>query len=111
MLVTVFIGLFGALIGGAASIGAVWIQSHYQTKRERLRLVMDVAVEDHKSSIELAKQSGRQFSAPPVTLYLHYHLELIKVLEKGALTPEDLREITSKNKELNKAIETLQDVD
>ena len=111
MLTTVFIGLLGAFIGGAASLGAVWVQSYYQTKRERLRLVMEVAVDDHKRSIELAKQSGRSFAAPPVTLYLHYHLELIKVLEKGALTPEDLREITSKNRDLNKAIEALQEVD
>ena len=105
---SLFIGLLGAIIGAAASIGTVWIQSHYQSKRDRLRLVTELALEDYKTNIELAKLHGKRFSAPPVALYLHYHLELAKLLEKGSISSVELEVLMEENQSVLETIKKVQ---
>ncbi len=101
---SLLIGVLGALIGAGASIATIWIQTKAQTDRERIRLVTDLAVEDHQSAFEMGKASGRPFHMPPVALYLHYHTELVKLMESGSLTPENVKAAFLENNRLHDAI-------
>lgn len=84
------VGFAGALVGATSSIVTVWIQTSVQANRDRLNVVKELAFEDHKKSVENAKLSGKTIRIPPVTLYLHYHLELAKQLEAGELMPRSV---------------------
>jgi hypothetical protein len=101
---SLIIGVIGAFIGAGASILTIWIQTRSQANRDRMRLVMELALEDYKQTIELARATGRPFNAPPVTLYLHYHLELAKLMEKGSLNTVELEILTRENRDLHAAI-------
>jgi hypothetical protein len=98
-------GLVGALIGAGASVATVWIQSSNHAKRDRLRLVMELSLEDYKHHLEMAKASGKAVTIPPITLFLHYHLELAKLMETGTISAKDMEKLTESNTEIHRAIE------
>lgn len=47
-------GLIGVAIGALSSLGAVWIQAHYQTRRERAKAVLDFAIRHRSEAFEYA---------------------------------------------------------
>lgn len=99
---TLIAGFVGALIGAAASILTVLIQSVYQAKRERMNIVTTLALDDYKTKIELARAKGG--AVFPVVLNLHYYLEVAKLLEKGNISPADIQRLDRENIEIHKAI-------
>jgi len=103
-----FAGLLGAVIGATASIATVWIQGRFQERRDRMRLVMELALEEYKSKIELIKFTGQSAALPPVALFLHYHHELAKLLEKDAVSPATLEALAKSTHELDAALDRLQ---
>jgi hypothetical protein len=100
--------LVGTLIGAAASILTVWIQARIQDKRARMQYASGLALEDYKLQLDLTKLTGAKGTIPPVTLFLHYHLELAKLMEKGTFTTEEFVALTERNREFMAAIEGLQ---
>jgi hypothetical protein len=100
-------GLIGAIIGALASIMTIIVQSRAQNKRERTRMAAQLAIEDYKMSIEMAVKSGLRVSVTPPTAYLHYHMKLMDLLEKGSLDPDTLRQITEENKKIIDEIKIL----
>ena len=100
-------GLAGAVIGALASIAAMWIQARTQDRRERLRHAADLALEDYKFQLDLATKSGKKVSIPPVVLFLHYHIELMDLMEKGKLTAENLKYLAESNNEIHQVIKDL----
>ncbi len=63
------------------------IQSRSESRRERVRLAAQLAIEDHKVAFEMAKLMGRG-EVPPLSMYLVYHAELLKLVASGAeVTP------------------------
>lgn len=99
--------LIGALIGAGASVITVWIQATSQAKRERIRLVTEIAMADYKHNIELARAAGKYGPIPPATLYFHYHLELAKLMEQGTITPSGLEKLTKENQKIHQVIQKL----
>ncbi len=99
--------LVGALIGAGASVITVWIQAASQAKRERIRLVTEIAMADYKHNVELARASGKASKIPPATLYFHYHLELAKLMERGTITPNGLEKLTKENRKIYQVIQEL----
>jgi hypothetical protein len=102
-------GLIGALIGGGATVLAVWIQASSQAKRERIRIVTEIAMADYKYAVELARDAGKYGKIPPATLYFHYHLELAKLMESGTITSSGLEKLTRENREIYQVIQDLHD--
>lgn len=100
-------GFVGALIGALASIITMLIQAKTQDRRERLRHAADLALEDYKLQLELANKSGKSVSIPPVVLFLHYHIELMELMEKGKVTPASLQKLAESNTEIHDAIKEL----
>jgi hypothetical protein len=47
-------GLIGLAIGALSSLGAVWIQAHYPTRRARAKAVLDFAICRRSEAFEYA---------------------------------------------------------
>jgi len=101
--------VFGALIGAGSSIGAVWVQSRAQSKQDRLRLISDLAIEDHKHAFEVAKERGGPAALVPIVCYLHYYLDLLKIIDKRSIKPADLERLRKENKKILDTIAKLQE--
>jgi len=97
-------GFVGALIGAAASVITVCVQAKYQARRERLNIIATIALEDYKSKIELAKSVKGTKTLFPAVLYLHYYLEISKLLEKGVISPDDIERLNQENEKIRNAI-------
>ena len=69
-LMIALVGLIGAVIGGAASVGAIWVQSHYQHRRERMRTAVDLAMYAHREKNRARQTAGRRASVPDFTASL-----------------------------------------
>lgn len=101
-------GLVGAVVGAGASILTVVVQSRIQDRRERVRQSVDLALEDYKIQLELANKFGHKGGKiPPVTLFVDYHLRLVKHLEAGDLTPEAFAKVIADNRKLLEKMEEL----
>ena len=87
-------GLAGALIGGVSAIAAIFIQAHYQNKRDRVRLCMEMALEDFKLNREAGMQHVGTFEERPLAVFFHYHIELLNLIEQNRLTPESHSALT-----------------
>jgi hypothetical protein len=81
-------GFVGALVGAAASVCTIIVQSHYQGRRELRRMAYEAAVEDFKMAHDIAKSNNAPAQIAPLTAFLHFHSAYLKLLDEGALTAE-----------------------
>lgn len=100
-------GLVGTIIGAAASIAGQIIQSHHQSKRDRIKLIVETAIADHRLSFDMLKSTNRPFSMTPLPVYIHYHNGLLNLLERGEVTPDTLRNLRKQSTEVIAMIDAL----
>jgi hypothetical protein len=86
--------LAGALIGSLSPIVVGLINARAESRRERLRLAVQMTIEDHKHMMEIAKlkaaSRGITVGVPPISAVLAYHVEVLEAFEKaGTLEAED----------------------
>jgi len=65
-----------------------------------MRHATELALFNYKMNRELAEKSGQRGFIPPVSLYLHYHLELSKEMDKGSISIEAIERIAKENSAL-----------
>jgi hypothetical protein len=82
--------LAGALIGSLSSIATILIQAKINDRRERMRQVALLAMEDYK--IQIA--NGKGTYVLPFSSFLHHHIAILQAVEEGNLTPDRLRQIS-----------------
>jgi hypothetical protein len=98
--------LLGGIIASVASIVSIIMQDHFRGKRERARLAMEAAIEEHKLMVEAAKiVKGRRVIISPLSAFLIDNLNLLKLAEKDKLTPKKLRDLQKKMDEIAKVLE------
>jgi len=97
-------GLIGALIGAGASFGAIYIQSWIQDRRAAVRLAAELALEDYKLRMQAAPP-GTPF--PPATVFIDYQVKIMKLIERGKLTPETLKDLSLEHDKFFDAIKEL----
>jgi len=100
-------GLIGVAIGAASSLGAVWIQAHYQTKRERAKFVMEFAASDRREALENTIRLNKSGGIAPVALYAHYHQRLLELIEKGTVSDIELKKLSKETDSIWKAIKEI----
>jgi len=98
-------GAFGALIGASASVIVMILQQRAQSRREKLNMAAQMALEDHKQHMNAS--TGKHLSIQPIVVYLHYYLRLMEEIEGHNLTPETLRRITQDNIHISRIIESI----
>ncbi len=97
-----FSGLIGTLIGAAVSITTLFVQGHYQEKRETTRLIFEMAFKDYELRFLHATENTPQRTSFPVILA--YHRKMVDLLEHGRLTPESAEEIVKSQSEMTDAL-------
>ena len=97
--------LFGPIIGSLTSVFIVVVQTRSERRRDRIRLAVQAAIEDHKRLFEMAEKTGTDQIIQPLSSYIHYHARILDLLEKGHLTVDALREINKQQHELTKLAE------
>ena len=103
-LIPMISGLLGALVGASASVVTMLIQSKIHDKRERMRLIKELAIHDCEKSYEIAKESGRNFDIIPLVVFMHYHSKLLEAMEKDELTPESAKKLYDESKALGESL-------
>jgi hypothetical protein len=112
-LLPLFAGLFGALLGAGASIITTYIQNNAQNKRERMKIVSQLAMDDFKLSIDrardCAKAMGKSIGMAPAVCYVHFYLNILDLLEAGELNENTIIKTIKDNKKILDAIEGLRE--
>ena len=96
------IGLLGVALGGILSLAGVFIQSYFNNRNEKIRLAIQVAQEDYKLTRERTAQKGGTLM--PVVCFIHYHYELMKLLERNKLTSETVKALKDENAKIVEVI-------
>jgi hypothetical protein len=102
--------LAGALIGSFSSIGTIYLQARLNRRRERARQAAEIAMQDFKNQMELAKLhigAGKGVNLMPLVVHFHWYWQLLEAIEEGNLTPEKLKSISESNEQIGKTIREL----
>ena len=106
-----YIPIVSAVVAGltatGASLGTVWLQARAQNQRERTKLAIEVATQDYKERMGLMQKVGGEM--PSIVAFMHYHAELQKILDKRELRPEDIEDLSRRNKAIVDAMRKLSD--
>lgn len=86
--------LVGALIGSVSPVIVGVVNARAESRRERLRLAVQMAIEDHKHLMALAREKASKYrqeiGVPPISAVLAYHVEVLEAFERaGTLEPAD----------------------
>jgi hypothetical protein len=101
-------GLVGSLVGSLGSVGGLIWTSRQREKRDRSKQVTDMALADYKLRTELA-MSGKfpNAATKPLVSYLYFNDLLLRTMDKGQLTEDQLREIFNKSDDFEKLFQKL----
>lgn len=83
----------GALIGSLTTIAAIFIQAHFQNKREHWHSIIEASLHDHKQGLEAAKLSQNRRLLSPLVAYIYYNSKVITLLSKDQLSKESLEKL------------------
>jgi hypothetical protein len=102
VIVPLIAGFVGILVGAISSVAVIFIQQRYQSKREKMKLASEMALEDYKVHVELLKSRGG--SILPISVYQYFHYEILSSLENGSLDAEKMVQLRDQNRDIEKAI-------
>lgn len=88
-------GFIGTLIGATVSIEVMYLQQKQQNRRDRLKMAVDLAIQEYSHDLELAKTKVGGASVAPLASYAIYHANLLDALAVASITTEKIRELTS----------------
>jgi len=98
-------GLIGVAIGSASSLITVWIQAHYQAKRERAKTVLDFAIRHRAEAFEYADKIAGPVAVTPLAAHVHYQQGLLDLIESNNVTAETLEKLHSQNDAVAQSIQ------
>jgi hypothetical protein len=100
-----FSALFGGALGGAViGIISTWLQTRTAARTERVKQIVQLAIEDHKSALEEgrhATQKGGKFHVAPLVPRLQYYGAVLDAIERGQLDKATFQRIRAQSKELD----------
>lgn len=97
-------GFVGALIGASGPILVAAIQARKDERNHQRDLAARLALAERESHIDAVQKLG---GGPimPISLYMAHHIELIDLLSKGNLNPEDITAMNERLTNLRQALE------
>jgi hypothetical protein len=90
-------GFLGAIVGAAASVGAIWIQAHVKDQRDRIRQATDLGMAEFKLRLEIARDRERSTPLPPPWLYVWFNWDVLKAMETGDLSEAKVKELLDRH--------------
>lgn len=101
MYVPLLSALAGAVVGSLSTIVTIIVQGRNESKRQRLRMTMELALEEYKTQLTNAKPGT---SILPMSTYLYHYMQLAKAMEDGDLSPERIKQIYAHNDEFSRTV-------
>ena len=108
-LIPLLAALAGAVVGGGASVLTIWIQQSAHSRREKMKLASELALENFKMVYENMKERRKSGRLLPLAAWQHLHYEILSALEKGNLTEADVRRIWKENNKIEATLVELKD--
>ena len=106
--------LAGAFVGSIAPIfTAVW-QGRKERQRERLRLAVELTVEQHRAFMEAAKAHAERYevSFPPMTITLLFTADLLRDMSSDRkISPARLLELRARSRKLHETLREASEAD
>ena len=101
--------LAGVLAGSLTPIVVGLLNARSESRRERLRLAVQMALDENKAMMDQARvkaeSTGFTVGVPPISATLAYHAEVLELLERaGRLEPEDLVALRARAKAMFEAL-------
>lgn len=97
-------GLLGGLVGALASFGGMWLQNHYQAKRERAKSVLEFATQNRQQDIHLAVSRGTRAKIPPAAAYVYLHTAILQLIESDEASAEKIQNLVEESKKTMKML-------
>lgn len=94
----------GAFFGALGPVIVVLIQLRHQRRMELQKALLEAAIHERSSFIDLAKTANRTADIHPLVSYLYYYNEVFKLIDKGSFTPEALREVNAKRDKFEEVV-------
>jgi hypothetical protein len=96
-------GLLGTITGAPASGIGVYVQQKFQSRRERQRMAVDLAMQEYSRDLDLAKATNRVAFVAPLASYVICNANLLDAISEEEITPEKIKELSKKNGDILKA--------
>ena len=100
-------GLLGGLVGALASFGGMWLQNHYQAKRERAKSVLEFATQNRQQDIHLAVSRGTRAKIPPAAAYVYLHAAILELIEADGASADNIQKLVEESKPTMKMLTNL----
>jgi hypothetical protein len=95
----------GAAVGAAIGVLGPWLQTRTAARTERMKQIVQLAIEDHKSGLEQARHqqtlNGGKIYIAPLVPRLQYHAAVLDAIDRGKLDKAKLQQIRAESKELD----------
>ena len=101
-------GLIGALIGGAASVITVFVQSRHEQIRHRTDVICDMAMKESEQVYERMLKAGLKGRMPPPVVWMHYYAKVLKLIEAGDLDTDAYKKICEDNDMFMRVIDEIE---
>jgi hypothetical protein len=103
--VVALIAAGAALIGAAIGQLGPFLQTRTAARTERMKQIVQLAIEDHKSALEQARHEqtlkGGKFHVAPLVPRLPYYGAVLDAIERGQLDNATFQRIRARSKELD----------
>lgn len=93
-------GLAGTFIGSAGSLAVVWIQSHYQARRDQAKAVLEFSTQSRAQDINLAVSRGTRNQIAPISAYVHHHQAIFEMLKENDVGEERVAKVFSESRRI-----------
>lgn len=100
-------GLAGTFIGSVGSLAVVFIQNHYQARREQAKAVLEFATQSRAQDINLAVSRGIRSQIPPISAYVHHHQAIFEMLESKDIGEETIAKVFAESKRIRDRLEKM----
>ncbi|WP_278407039.1 hypothetical protein [Pseudomonas rhodesiae] len=97
-------GLLGGFIGAIASVGGMWLQNHYQAKRERAKAVLEFATQNRQQDISLAVSRGTRNKIPPAAAYVYLHSAILELVANQGASADNIEKLVEESKDTMKRL-------
>ncbi len=104
-------GFVGVILGSLTSVIVAWINSNSQRKLERLKVAIQLAIENRRTDHEDARSPNIKGTKPlyPFSSYIFYSYQIIKLVDDEKLNAESLQKLHAEHNNLE--VEILKETD
>ena len=100
-MISLLIGLVGALIGSGTTIVTLCLKEKWSYKREIRKLALEMARSDYDGQIEVYRD--RPNFVTPLPVLVNYYLKLIDHVEKNSVNEELFKVLAKERHDLRQA--------